>query len=152
MGDKMSFLDLFKSKKNREETNVLPDTLQRSFGFPETDESGKKALVLREADIYGVGRTYSKIAAQDVISKLNIGDPVLLKRSEASDAVKVYSSQGEQFGFLPEWKDINTPKVKYEVYSSLERGATVLAKVKNKYRNKNGSIGIVIEICRYSAR
>ena len=148
----MGFFDLFKSKKGNTINTTSKNHIKKSLHFPAVDEQGKKALTLREADIYGTGRTYSGVSAQDVVAKLNVGDTVILENSVTSDAVKVFSSQKEQFGFLPEWKDTNAPKVKYEVYSSLERGATVLAKVKSKYINKNGNIGVIIEVCRYSTR
>ena len=90
--------------------------------------------------------------AQDIISRLNIGDDVILKNSESSYAVKVFSSDMEQFGYLPEWEDTRTPKVKQEVYEKLSDNATVLAKVQKKYKNKSGTIGIVISICRYAVR
>ena len=137
-----------------EEQEVIADenTDNIRIDFPDVDENGKGALTIREADICGVDRKYNNISAQDIISRLNIGDDVILKNSESSYAVKVFSSDMEQFGFLPEWEDTRMPKVKQEVYEKLSDGATVLAKVLKKYKNKSGTIGIIISICRYAVR
>lgn len=137
-----------------EEQEIIADDISENIqlDFPDVDKSGKRALTIREADIYGVGRKYNNIFAQDIISGLDIGDDVILKKSESSYAVKVFSSDMKQFGYLPEWEDTRMPKVKQEVYEKLSDGATVLAKVRKKYKNKNGSIGIIISICRYAAR
>lgn len=137
-----------------EEQEIIADDISENIhlDFPDVDEHGKRALTIREADIYGVGRKYNNISAQDVIAKLEIGENVVLKNSKSSYAVKVFSLNLEQIGFLPEWEDTRMPKVKQEVYEKLSDGATVLAKVKKKYKNKNGSIGIVISICRYAVR
>ena len=145
-------MGLFEFLKKKPSENVVVVRPVAVSDFPTEDKNGRKALTIREADIYGVGRSFGGVSAQDVISKLNVGDSVVLENSKTGDAVKVFSVAMEQFGFLPEWKDLDTPKVKYEVHKSLEQGATVLARVKRKYTNNNGSVGVVIDICRYSAR
>lgn len=145
-------MGLFEFLKKKPSENVVVVRPVAVSDFPAEDKNGRKALTIREADIYGVGRSFAGVSAQDIISKLNIGDPVILENSKTGYAVKVFSSEKEQFGFLPEWKDLNTPKVKEEVHNSLERGATVLARVKRKYTTNNGTVGVIIDICRYSSR
>ena len=145
-------MGLFEFLKKKPSENVVVVRPVAVSDFPAEDKNGRKALTVREADIYGVSRSFGGVSAQDIISGLSIGDSVVLDNSKTGDAVRVLSSDMKQFGFLPEWKDANTPKVKYEVHKSLEQGATVLARVKRKYTNNNGSVGVVIDICRYSAR
>ena len=119
---------------------------KKDISFTPFDERGKKALVLRTADIEVVDD------AQDVVKDLCIGDTVILQKAANEYDVIVYSEEMHQFGLLPEWNDNDYANIRLEVRRSLNGGAKVLAKVKNLYHKKNGNIGVIIEICRYAIR
>lgn len=123
------------------------------FVFPETDESGHKALTVYNINIVGVLHPKDGINPQDVIPQMFEGDRVLLEADPNNKhddyAVKVKTHDGIQIGWLP--KD---DSLQMDIFDCLMKGQTVYAKIKEGYELPSypGNIGLCIEVARYASR
>ena len=122
------------------------------FTFPDVDENGKRILKIWKMNVSNMPGQQG-IIAQQKLSNMSIGEQVVLEASETTPdlcSVKIKSTDGVQIGWLKNGQTLEDHNYKYDVYSRLVSGITVLAKISDKELTKSGKFTIKIEVARYA--